>query len=241
MQAIHIILHEILCDVALTSPTFRGGWGVRLLGRIAAVACYGSKRFTSLKCKKKPFLETFSCGLSLISFHPCCPSLPHFKHGNSTRQLNQYYEQPISILSDFWPYFFADAPVNQNKTVSKVNFSIIHLVRTVCELTSSIIQTHYTRTTLFSLHLRKSFSIEDRKTLSPKAMHPVCCCRWCWRVLFWTVVVWSEFVSLVLCILPPLRWFHAATYHRQLPIHNRHIRRWRSSIRFRMQNPCLLV
>ena len=71
----------------------------------------------------------------------------------------------MSVFSDFLPDFFADAPpISQNKTVSKVNFSIIHLVRTVCELTSSIIQTHYTRTTLFCLHLRKLFSIEDRRT-----------------------------------------------------------------------------
>ena len=34
-----------------------------------------------------------------------------------------------------------------------------------------------------------------------------CCLRWCRRILSWTVVLWSEFVSLVLCILPPLRWF----------------------------------
>ena len=84
--------------------------------------------------------------------------------------------------------FFVDAPpISQNEAVSKVNFPIIHLVRTVCELTVSkvnfsiihlvktvceptfsIIQTYYTRTTLFGLHLRKSFSIEDHKTLSQK-------------------------------------------------------------------------
>ena len=44
----------------------------------------------------------------------------------------------------------------EEEAVSKVNFSIIHLVRTVSELTFSIIQTHYTRTTLFCLHLQKS-------------------------------------------------------------------------------------
>ena len=79
----------------------------------------------------------------------------------------------VSTLNSLRPYFqifdlifYADAPpTNQNKTESKVNFSIIHLVRTVCELTSSIIQTHYTRTTLFCLHLRKSFSIKDLKWL----------------------------------------------------------------------------
>ena len=75
------------------------------------------------------------------------------------------------------------------------------------------IQTHHTRTTFFCLHLRKSFSIEDHRTLSPKTMHHVCCFRWCRHILSWTVVVWLEFVSLVSCILYPLHWFHAATYH----------------------------
>ena len=100
-------------------------------------------------------------------------------------------------------------------------FSIIHLVRTVCELTSSILQTRYTRTTLFCLHLQKSFSIKYHRTLSPKTMHRVCCFHWCWRVPSWTVVVWSENFSLVSCILPPLRRFRAATYHRQLQIQYR--------------------
>ena len=57
-------------------------------------------------------------------------------------------------------------PINQYKTMSKVNFSIIYLVRTVCELTSSIIQKHYTQTTSFCLHLQKSFSTEHSKTTS---------------------------------------------------------------------------
>ena len=59
----------------------------------------------------------------------------------------------------FLARFFAEAPpISQNKTVSKVNFSVIHLVRIVCELTLSIIQTHYTQMTSFCLHLQKSFS-----------------------------------------------------------------------------------
>ena len=68
----------------------------------------------------------------------------------------------------FLTIFLADTPpISQNETVSNVNFFfIIHLVRTVCELTSSIIQMHYTQSqmTLFCLHLRKSFSIEDSRT-----------------------------------------------------------------------------
>ena len=143
-------------------------------------------------------------------------SHPHHTHLPTPQYFCLYSEQPMSIFSDFWPDFFADAtPISQNEAVSKVNFSIIHLVRTVCQLTFSIIQTHYTRTTLFCLHLRKSFSTEDRRTLSQKTMHSVCCFHWCRRFLSWMVVVWSEFVSLVSCILRPLHRFHAATYHWQ--------------------------
>ena len=44
----------------------------------------------------------------------------------------------------FFFFFFADVPpISQDKKVSKGNFSIIHLSRTVCELTFSIKQTHY--------------------------------------------------------------------------------------------------
>ena len=115
--------------------------------------------------------------------------------------------------------------LNQSKQNSvKGQFCIIHLVRTVGELTSSIIQMHYTWTTLFCLCLRKLFLVEDHKT-PPKTMHPVCCFCWCWHVLSWTVVVWSEFVSLVSCILPPLHQFLAATHHQQLLIQTRHIRK----------------
>ena len=78
----------------------------------------------------------------------------------------------------FLTRFFADVPpISQNKTVPNVNFSIIHLAKTVCELTFSIIQSHCTRTTLFCLQLQKSFLIEDRRTLSPKTMHRMCCFR----------------------------------------------------------------
>ena len=60
---------------------------------------------------------------------------------------------------------FADAPpISQNKTTSKVNFSIIQLVKnSVRTHIFNLIQTHYTRTTLFCLRLRKSFSIENRR------------------------------------------------------------------------------
>ena len=58
----------------------------------------------------------------------------------------------MSVFSEFLTRFCTDAPqISHNKIVSKVSFSIIHLVRTIYELTSSIIQTYYTRTTLFCL------------------------------------------------------------------------------------------
>ena len=43
---------------------------------------------------------------------------------------------------------------------------------------------------------------------------------------------WSEFVSLVLCILPPLCRFHAATYYQQFWIQTRHTGRWLTSTKF---------
>ena len=101
------------------------------------------------------------------------------------KYIYQYSKQPMSVISDFWPDFFVDAPqINQNKTVSKDNFSTIHLVRTVCEFKCSIIQTHYRTGTLWHsdaftlfVHLL-NFLIEDRRTLSPKALHRVCCSHW---------------------------------------------------------------
>ena len=132
----------------------------------------------------------------------------------------QYFGQPMSIFSDF----FVDAPpISQNKTVSKVNFSIIYLVRTVCELTSLIIQTHYTRSTILFTSAKVVLQLGPHNTFFKKKKHHVCCLRRCPHVLSWTVVVWSEFVCLVLCILPLPSLFHAATYHRQLQIQTRHI------------------
>ena len=157
-------------------------------------------------------------------------------------------------MCPYFPIFdqtcFTDAPpINQNKTVWKDNFHIIHLVKTVCELTFSIIQMHYktgklwhsyasnydTLTPLFWLHLRKYLSIKDRRTLFPKAMHHVCCFRWC--ILSSTAVGWTELVSLVSCILPPLCRFCAATCHWQLQIQTCHI--WRgTSVKLWMRSRC---
>ena len=74
-----------------------------------------------------------------------------------------------------------------------------------------------------------------------QTMHRVCCFCWCRRIISWTVIVWSEFVSLVSCILPPLCRFPAANYHLQLQIQTRHIWRWLTSMKLWMQNRCSLV
>ena len=77
----------------------------------------------------------------------------------SVRTLNS----PCPYFQIFDQIFFADAsPISQNEAVSKVNFFIIHLVRTVCELTFSIIQTPYTQTTLFCLHRSAKFVLDRR-------------------------------------------------------------------------------
>ena len=55
----------------------------------------------------------------------------------------------LFVCFGFFCFFFADAPlINQDKKVSKDNFSIIYLLRTVCELTFSIKQMHYKTGTL---------------------------------------------------------------------------------------------
>ena len=64
---------------------------------------------------------------------------------------NAFVSTPNSLCLNFQIFdqlFFADAPPVKTKQYQEVNFSIIYLLRTVCELTSSIIQTHYTQKTL---------------------------------------------------------------------------------------------
>ena len=102
----------------------------------------------------------------------CClqTCLPHNTSVSTPNSLCPYF-----LI--FYQIFLCMHHQSIKTKMSTVNCSIIHLVRTVCEHTFSIIQTHYNRTTLFCLHLQKSFFIEERRTLSPKAMHAVCCFR----------------------------------------------------------------
>ena len=143
-----------------------------------------------------------------------------------------YAEQPMSVFSDFLLDFFADAPpISQNEAVPKVNYSIIHLVRTVCELTFSIIQMYYTLTTFF-VYICESHSQSKTAEHFLQKQCTVCAALADAHASFLErVFVWSAFVSLVMSILPPLCRFCAATYHRQLQTH--HIRRCLISIKFR--------
>ena len=72
-------------------------------------------------------------------------------------------------------------------------------------------------------------------------MHRVCCFRWCRDVISWTADVWTELVSLVSCILPPLPRFRAVTCYRPLCLQTRHMWRWLTSAKLRMQSRCSLV
>ena len=104
--------------------------------------------------------------------HTISPDLPTPKY------FCQYSKQPVSAFSEFLTTFFADAPpINQDKRVSKDTFSVIHLVKRVCELPFSIIQTHCRTGTLwhsdaFILFTSTQVVLDkDGRTLSPKATH----------------------------------------------------------------------
>ena len=66
----------------------------------------------------------------------------------------QYTKQPKSVFSDFLPDFLRMHHQSvKTKQCQRSIFSIIYLVvvRRMCQLTSSIIQAHYTQMTLFCL------------------------------------------------------------------------------------------
>ena len=98
--------------------------------------------------------------------------------------------------------FFADAPpISQKLNSVKAQFFYHSASKKQC--VNSHLQFHTDRcTTLRRLilftYLRKLFSIEEHRTLSPKTMHHVCCLRWCRHVLSWTSFVCSE---LSVCFL----------------------------------------
>ena len=77
--------------------------------------------------------------------------------------------------------------------------------------------------------------------ISSKAMHHVCCFRWCQHVISRTADVWSELVSLISCILPPLPRFRAVTCYRSLCLQTHHMWKWLTSVKLRMQSWCSLV
>ena len=79
---------------------------------------------------------------------------------------------------------FADTPpINQNKTGQSTIF-LSFILQEKCVNSHFQLYRHTTKlvcyntwTTLFCLHLLQSFSFEDHKILSLKAMHHVCCFR----------------------------------------------------------------
>ena len=87
----------------------------------------------------------------------------------------------LFLCFQIFDQLFVDAPpsTNHKKKVSKANFSGIHLVRRVCKLTFSIIQTHYKTGALrhFSAFILFTSAqvvlVKDCRTLSPTAMHHV--------------------------------------------------------------------
>ena len=96
----------------------------------------------------------------------------HYYYNQTRLPQSSSVSAPNSLcpIFKFLTSFFLQMHHQSVKT--KVNFSITHLVRTVCQLTTSTKQTHYTWTTLFCIHLRNSFSIEHRRTLSPPKNTP---------------------------------------------------------------------
>ena len=202
------------------------------------------------------------------------------------RNTCQYSRLPVSTFFDLWPdclvcfvlfcfgaFFAMHHQSIKAKKVSKDNFAIIYLLRTVCELTFSVRQMHYktgtqrhsdasvlflrllksfwikdTRTPLFCLRLLKShllvlksFWIKDRRKNSSKAMHRVCCFRWCRHVISWAVDIWLELVSLVSCILPPVSRFCAVTCYGLRCLRTHHMWRLLTSVKLWTQSRCSLI
>ena len=153
----------------------------------------------------------------------------------------------ISPPSPRW-IFLADAascqapPINQNKKMSKDKFSIMYLVRTVCELHKRTTKTGTLwHSDAFILHTSAKVVLDQRtQNIFSKSNAP-CVLLSLMPTCSWTVVVWSELVPLVSCILPPLCQFHAATCHGQLQFQTRHIWRWLTTVKLWMQSRCSLV
>ena len=113
-------------------------------GLLSAFTCLGHECQDLLSLFLNPTIEVVTFCLHgcacwvwfVVSIHQTC--LPQNTSVSTPNSLCPYFQI-------FLTRYFVDVPlISQNKSVSKVNFSIIHLVRTMCELTSSVIQTHYT-------------------------------------------------------------------------------------------------
>ena len=131
----------------------------------------------------------------------CWPYLTHSKFDFDAIHRPAYPKILVSTTNGFFLQIHHHQWV-KTEQCKRSFFSIIHLVRTVWELTSSIIQTHHTLWLgpLYFVYICESRSpSKTADHFRQKTMHHVCCFRWCRDVLSWTAVVWSELVSLVLC------------------------------------------
>ena len=106
---------------------------------------------------------SFSCqhSLSPLPSPPCLPSLspiPYTQTNMTNKQHNTNQtclpkNTSVRTTNSLCPYFqifdWIFLRMHHQSVKTKVTFSIIHFVRTVCELIFSILQTHYTQMTLF--------------------------------------------------------------------------------------------
>ena len=111
----------------------------------------GSEHCSALVC---PCTEKFQSKVGVVS--SCWPvvisTLPDLPTPNTTNSLCPYFQIFYRIF--LWMHHQS---VKTKQCQRSIFLSFIFL-RTVCELTFSIIHTYYTQTTLFCLHLRKCHS-----------------------------------------------------------------------------------
>ena len=166
----------------------------------------------------------------------CVLQMHHQSIKTKTCQRTFFYH--ISFKNSVWTHIFNKTDALQNGTLWHSDTSILFMsAKVVLDKRHSEAFILFT-SAKFRLLVLKSFWIKDHGKISSKAMHHVCCFRWCRHVISWTVDVWSELVSLVSCILPQ---FRAVTCYRPLCLQTRHMWRWLTSAKLRMQSQCSLV
>ena len=163
----------------------------------------------------------------------------------------------MSIFSDFWLDFFffffflfflMHHQTIKKKKRSKDKFSIIHFVRTECELHifnyTDALQTWHT-TTLWCLYfVYICWSRSGLKKKNTKKHTQYFIQKQCTMCAAFTDANASRLLScrsFFSCILLPLCLFRAATCNQQLQIQTCHIWRWLTSVKLQKQSWCSLV